>query len=131
MIYTIDGSKYCVKNECNTMITVLRRHKHPSSSANRPPDVALTVNMNAEFNLMAVNPIIECNSRDLISEYCQGIESSMVFTATPFFVKTLPGLSNRSLPHLPLHMLVQVIISTFLMSNIYIGLCHPKALTLT
>jgi len=28
-IYTINGSKYCAKNECNTMIIVPRRHKHP------------------------------------------------------------------------------------------------------
>jgi len=50
-IYTIDGSKYCAKNECNMMIIAPRRHKRPSSSANRPPDVAVTVNINAEFNL--------------------------------------------------------------------------------
>jgi len=50
-IYTIDGSKYCAKNECNTMITTPRRHKHPSCSANRPSDVAVTVNINAEFDL--------------------------------------------------------------------------------
>ena len=51
MIYSIDGSKYCAKNECNTMIITPRRHKHPSSSANRPSDIAVTVNINAEFNL--------------------------------------------------------------------------------
>jgi hypothetical protein len=28
-----------------------RRHKDPSSGANRPPDVAVTVNIDAEFNL--------------------------------------------------------------------------------
>ena len=53
-IYTIDGSKYCALNECNTMITVLRRHKHPSSGANRPSHVAVTVNINAEFNLSSI-----------------------------------------------------------------------------
>jgi hypothetical protein len=65
-IYTIDGSMYCAKNKCNTMIIVPRRHQHTSSGANRPSDVAVTVNFNAEFNLMPVNPIIECISRDLV-----------------------------------------------------------------
>jgi len=53
-IYAIDGSKYCAKNVCNTMITMPRRHKHPSSGANRPSDVAVTVNINAEFNLSSI-----------------------------------------------------------------------------
>jgi len=100
-ICTIDGSKYCAKNKCNTIITLPRRHKHPSSSANRPSDVAVTVNINAEFNLMAVNPIIECFSRDLVPEYYQGSESSAVYTAPPLFVESLPGRSNMSLPCLP------------------------------
>jgi len=30
-IYTIDGSKYWAKNECNTMMAAPKRHKHPSS----------------------------------------------------------------------------------------------------
>jgi hypothetical protein len=51
------------------MIIVPRRHEHPSSGAIRPPDVAISVNLNAEFNLMSVNPIIVYVSRDLISEY--------------------------------------------------------------
>jgi len=50
-LYTIDGLKYCAKNKCNTTITAPRRHKHPSSRANRSSDVAVTVNINAEFNL--------------------------------------------------------------------------------
>jgi hypothetical protein len=50
-IYTIDGSKYCAKNKCNTMRIAPRRHKDPSSGANRPSDVAVTVNINAEYNL--------------------------------------------------------------------------------
>ena len=50
-IYTIDGLKYCPKNECNTMIIVRRIYRYPSRSANRPSDVAVTVNINAEFNL--------------------------------------------------------------------------------
>ena len=81
--------------------------------------------------MIAVNPIIECFSRDLVTEYCQGLESSAVHTAPPFFVETLHGRSNRSLPRLPLHMHAEDIIPTFLKSNIYIGICLPKALTLT
>jgi len=53
-IYTINGSKYCAKSECNMMIITPRRHKHPSGSANRPSDVAVTVNINAEFNLSSI-----------------------------------------------------------------------------
>jgi len=52
---------------------------------------------------MAVNPMIEYFSRDLIPEYCHGINSNKVYTAAPFFVESIPGRSNRSLPHLPLH----------------------------
>jgi len=130
-IYTIDGSMYCAKNECNTMIIVPRRHQHPSCSANRPSDVAVTVNFNAEFNLVPVNPIMKYFSRDLIPEYCQGLEAGAVSTAPPFFVESLHGRSNRSLPRLPLHMPAEEIIPTFLTSNIYIGLCLPKALTMT
>jgi len=62
---------------------------------------------------MAVNPIIECFWRDLVTEYCQGLESNAVYTAPPFFVETLAGRSNRSLPRLLLHMHAQAIISTF------------------
>jgi len=54
MIYTINGSKYCAKIECNTLITAPRRHKHPSSGVNRPSDVAVTVNVNAVFNLSLI-----------------------------------------------------------------------------
>jgi hypothetical protein len=53
-IYTIDGSKCCAKNEFNTMRIASRRHKHPSSGANRASDVAVTVNINAEFNLNSI-----------------------------------------------------------------------------
>ena len=130
-IYTIDGSMYCAKNECNTLITVPRRHKHPSSGANRPSDIGVTVNINAEFNLMALNPIIECFSRDLVTEYCQGLESSTVYTAPPLFVETHPGRSNWSLHHLPLLLHEHAIFPTFVLSKIYIGQCLPKALTLT
>jgi hypothetical protein len=41
------------------MIPTPRRQKHPSSDANRPSGVGGTVNINAEFNLMPANPIIE------------------------------------------------------------------------
>jgi hypothetical protein len=44
------------------MIIAPRMLKHPSSGDNRPSDVAVTVNRNAEFNefnLMAVNRIID------------------------------------------------------------------------
>jgi hypothetical protein len=54
MIYTIDGSKNCVKIKCNTMIIAPRRLKHPSSSENRPSNVAATVNSNVEFNLSSI-----------------------------------------------------------------------------
>ena len=80
---------------------------------------------------MAVNPIIACFGRALVPEYCQGLESSAVNTAPPFFVESVHGRSNRSLPRLPLHMHAEDIIPTFLKSNIYIGICLPKALTLT
>jgi hypothetical protein len=48
-IYTIDGSMYCAKNECNTMRIAPTRYKDPSSSANRPSDVAVTVNIKPVF----------------------------------------------------------------------------------
>jgi hypothetical protein len=33
------------------MIIAPRWHKHPSSGANRPSDVAVTVDINAQYNL--------------------------------------------------------------------------------
>jgi hypothetical protein len=86
------------------MIIAPRRHQHPSSGANRPSDIAVIVNFNVEFNLMPDNPIIECFSRDLIREYCQGLESSAVYAAPPLFVESFLDRSNRSLPCLPLPM---------------------------
>jgi len=80
---------------------------------------------------MTVHHIIEWFSRDLVLEYCHGLQSSTVYTAPPFFVESLHGCLNRSLPHLLLHIPVVEMIPTFLMSNIYIGLSLPKALTLT
>jgi len=43
---------------------------------------------------MAVNPIIECFSRDLVSKYCHSLESTAVYIAPPFSVQSLPGGSN-------------------------------------
>ena len=42
------------------MIIVLKWHKHPLSGANRPLDVAVTENIYAQFNLIAVAHIFEC-----------------------------------------------------------------------
>jgi len=53
-IDTIDSLKHFAKNECNTMITTPRGNKHPSSGANRPSDVAVTVDINAELNLSVI-----------------------------------------------------------------------------
>ena len=78
-----------------------------------------------------INPIIEYYSRDLVPEYCQGRESSAVYTLPPSFVESLPGHSNRSLRLQTLHTHAEEIIPTFLISNIYFGICLPKALTLT
>jgi len=80
---------------------------------------------------MALDPIIECFSRDLVHEYCHGLGSSVVYTAPLIFGESLPGLSNRSLPRLLLHMHAEKIVPAFLTLNIYIGLCLPKALTLS
>jgi len=80
---------------------------------------------------MAVDPIIECFSRELVPEYCHGLESSAVYTAPPFSVESLPGRSNRSRSRLPLHMPAEGIVPAFLMSNIYIKQCLPKGLTRT
>jgi len=54
MIYTVDSSKYCAKNECLTMIMAPRWHKHSSSGANGPSDVAVTVNIDRQFNLSSI-----------------------------------------------------------------------------
>jgi hypothetical protein len=50
MKYTIDGSEYGVKKDCNTLIIAPRWHKHPSRRGSPPSDVAVTLNINAEFN---------------------------------------------------------------------------------
>jgi hypothetical protein len=69
---------------------------------------------------MAVNPIIDYFGRDLVPEYCQGLESSMVYTESSVFVESVHGRSNRSLPCLPFHIHAEHIIRMFLTSNIYI-----------
>jgi len=112
------------------MITAPRRHKHHSSHATRPSEVAVTVNIDAEFNVMAVNPSIECFSRDLIPEYCHGLEFSVVYTLPLFWVESLPGRSNTCLPPLTLPMHAEEINPTFLTLDIHFGLWLPKALTL-
>jgi hypothetical protein len=53
------------------MIISSRSHQHPASGANRPSDVAVTVNFHPEITLMPVNPIIEYFSRDLVPQYGQ------------------------------------------------------------
>ena len=113
------------------MITTPRRYKHPSTGANKPSHFGVTVNINAEFNLMAVEPIIECCATDLVTECCQGLQSSVDYTSPPIFVGTLPGRSYNSLPCLPSHIYVLSMFPTFLTSHIYIGLCLPKAIALT
>jgi hypothetical protein len=80
---------------------------------------------------MPVNPIIECFSRDLVPENCHGLQSSAVYTAPPISVESLQGRLNRCLPHLLLHINAEELIPTILMSDIYVGICLPKALTLT
>jgi hypothetical protein len=85
------------------MITMPRRHNHPSRGANRPSDIAVTVNINAEINLMDDYPVIEYFSMRLVPEECQSVESSAVYTAPPFCVESVPGHSNWSLPSPPLN----------------------------
>jgi len=108
------------------MISVPRRQQHPSSDANRPSDVPVTVNFNAEYKLMAVNFRLEWFLRDLIPEYSQGLESSTIHTAPQLFVESKHCRSNRILSRLPLHLHPEEIIPTFVKSNIYIRLCFPK-----
>jgi hypothetical protein len=130
-VYTIDSTKYCAKNESNTMISAARRQIHPSCSANEPSDVAITVIIDTESNLMAVYYIYECNSRYLVAKHCYGVVSSAVYTARPIFVISLAVHSNTGLCFLPLHMHAEENIPTFSPLNIYMGLCFLKALTLT
>jgi len=72
------------------MITEPKRHKHPSSGANRPSDIPETVNINAEFDQMAVNTRLQC---------FQGISSRIIVTVQSLVLSTLPLplLSNPSM----------------------------------
>ena len=78
MIYTINGSNYCVKMVCNSMITTPRRDKYPSCSAYGPSDVAVTVNIHAVFNLslnrwqltLLLNALQGISSLSIITVYC-------------------------------------------------------------
>jgi len=54
MMYITNGSKYCAKNECNTIIIAPRWHKHHSSGANRPSDIAGKLNISAECSLSLI-----------------------------------------------------------------------------
>jgi hypothetical protein len=90
----INGSKHCAKTKCNTMITTPRWHMHPSSGANRPSDVVLTVNIKDDINQMAAEPKIEWCSRDFVPEYCHCLDPSTIYTAPPCVVEFLPGRSN-------------------------------------
>ena len=67
-IYTNNGSKYCARNKRNTVMFAPRRHNHPSRSVNGLSDIAVIVNIDAEFKLIAVNPMTECCSMNHICE---------------------------------------------------------------
>jgi len=69
-IYTIETVKKCDRNECNIMKAGPEWHEHSSSGANRSSDFGVTVNINAEFDLRATNPIMEWFSRDFVTECC-------------------------------------------------------------
>jgi len=83
---------------------------------------------------MAGNPMLNAfqgiSSTSIITGE-SNLESNAVCTVPPFCFKSLPGHSNRSLSHLPLPIHAEDIIPTYVNWNTYIGLCWPKALTLT
>jgi len=81
--------------------------------------------------MIAVNPIIECFWRDLVPKYCQGVQSSAVYTGPPFFVDSVHGRPYWSLPCVLLHLHAEDMVPTILTLIIYIGICLPTALTLT
>ena len=64
-------------------------------------------------------------------KYCQGLESCAVCTVPLCFVESIQGWSNWSRPRLPLHMHAEDSIPTFSTLDIHIGICLPKALTIT
>jgi len=119
------------------MIFAPTRHKHPSSGANWPSDVAVTVIINTEYNMRALWWLLTPRSNTFqgilspsIVTSDSDLESSMVYTVLPCFFESLPGSSNRRLSYLLLHMYAEEIIPAFLTSNIYIRPCFVKALTL-
>ena len=119
-LYTIDDSKYCAKNECNMLIIAPRRYKHPLSCANGPSDIAVIVDINAEFNLTLIRWQLtpELNTVQGISYPCivtgvSDLESSTVCTAPAYFFKSLPGRSDRCLPGMPFHVDAEKMIPIF------------------
>jgi len=111
MIYTINGSKYCAKHECNTMVIAPNRHIHTSSGAIRPSDIAVTVNINNECYLSVIwsqlTPYLNaCKgilSPSIVTGNCD-LESSTFYIALPFIFQippwslklksTLPAIAN-------------------------------------
>jgi hypothetical protein len=80
---------------------------------------------------MAINPIIEYFSRDLVPEYCHELESKAIPSVCPLFVESLHGRSSWSQHHELFHLHGEDIIPIVVTSNIHIGYCHPMARTLT
>jgi hypothetical protein len=115
----VANTKYCAMNQCNTMILTTRA------------DDVVTVNFNTVFNLMEFYPKIEWVARDLVPQYHQDLESNAVYTVPPNYVESLHGHSNRALPHMLLYMHAEEINTTFIMSNVDIGVCLLKALNVT
>jgi hypothetical protein len=69
--------------------------------------------------------------RDLVPKYCQGLESSSVYTAPPIFVECVDGRSNRNLPRQPLNMHADDIIPSSLTSKINTRISLSKGLNQT
>jgi len=113
------------------MITAPRRQKYLSSGPNRLSGNTVTVNPTDEYNLMAVNPMIEWFSRDLVPADCPTSESCTVYIAHPFFTKSLPGRANTSLHCLLLNLYTTTFLPLFVTSNIYIRQCITKSFSRT
>jgi len=103
------------------MIIMPGRYKHPSRGANEASDVAVTVNMNAEYNLRLIwwesTPPRNAIQGILSQHNVEGnhdLESWVIQTAFSIRLESIPGHSYRSLPHLPLHMHAEQIFPTFL-----------------
>jgi len=50
----MDGWKYWAKNKCDATRIVLRRHKDPSSVANGPSEIAVSVIVNVELKMRII-----------------------------------------------------------------------------